>query len=263
MFEAAPALADFRVELNGAELPFYGTPDDEIDVVVDAADCVPRRMAAWDCHKSQHNPKGFSSVMPDGLRQEMAAREAYVLAASRIPLPTGVKDDLLAGLDEAPVEVESSEAQTEALRRELVAARTLLALAENYRRRAIEVSDRRIFETFIDPQQETVHILARALRQAGAGSGKVDADPLGRANRLEIPKQQVEYLRGEVKRAAERYNAQAGYDPARRAVWEELAALGGCAARRAGVKTLTRFRLLCNKHERRLGEQTRTCLAVT
>ena len=70
-----------------------------------------------------------------------------------------------------------------------------------------------------------MHILARALRQAGAGSGKVDADPLGRANRLEIPKQQVEYLRGEVKRAAERYRAQAEYDPARRAVWEELAAL--------------------------------------
>ena len=89
MFEAAPALADFRVELNGAELPFYGTPDDQIDVVVDAADCVPRRMAAWDCHKSQHNPKGFSSVMPDGLRQEMAAREAYVLAAVAHPAAHG------------------------------------------------------------------------------------------------------------------------------------------------------------------------------
>ena len=59
---------------------------------------VERRMAAWDCHRSQHNPKGFSSTMPDGMRREMAANEQYVLAAASIPLPEGVGDDLLAGL---------------------------------------------------------------------------------------------------------------------------------------------------------------------
>ena len=55
-------------------------------------------MAAWECHRSQHNPKGFSATMPDGMRREMAANEQYVLAAARIPLPEGASDDLLAGL---------------------------------------------------------------------------------------------------------------------------------------------------------------------
>jgi mycothiol S-conjugate amidase len=98
MFERAPGLTDFRVELNGELLPFMGTPDSQIDVTMRVEQWVPDRMAAWDCHRSQHNPKGFSSIMPDGLRQEMAANEHYLLTASRLPLPKGVHDDLLAGL---------------------------------------------------------------------------------------------------------------------------------------------------------------------
>jgi LmbE family N-acetylglucosaminyl deacetylase len=225
MFDAAPALADFRVELNGSQLPFHGTPDDQIDVVMEATAHVPRRMAAWDCHKSQHNPKGFSSVMPDGLRQEMAAREAFVLAAERVPLPDGVKDDLLAGLDEPSGETEANEEQVKALRQELVAGRTTLALAEYYRKNAIEPVDRQAFKRFIERQQEILQELARALRQAGAGSGKVEADSLGKVERLEIPKEQRAYLRGEVTRAAERYRALATADPPRRSMWEDLAAL--------------------------------------
>jgi LmbE family N-acetylglucosaminyl deacetylase len=225
MFDAAPALADFRVVLNGTELPFHGTPDDQIDVVVEAAAYVPQRMAAWDCHKSQHNPKGFSSVMPDGLRQEMAAREAYVLAAERVPLPEGVKNDLLAGLDGMTAEPASSADQIETLHRELAAGRTLLALAEHYRKTAIEPADKRRFEAFVDRQQEAVHVLARALRQAGAGSGKVEPGSLGKAGWLEIPAEQNSHLRGEVTRAAARYRALAETDPTRRPVWEELAVL--------------------------------------
>ena len=98
-FEAAPGLKEFRVELNGELVPFYGTPDDEIDVTMRVEAYVERRMAAWDCHRSQHNPKGFSSTMPDGMRREMAANEQYVLAAASIPLPEGTGDDLLAGLE--------------------------------------------------------------------------------------------------------------------------------------------------------------------
>ena len=87
-FEAAPGLKDFRVELNGQLLPFYGTPDDQIDVTMRVEAYVEHRMAAWDCHRSQHNPKGFSSTMPDGMRREMAANEQYVLAAAAVPCPT-------------------------------------------------------------------------------------------------------------------------------------------------------------------------------
>jgi hypothetical protein len=121
----------------------------------------------------------------------------------------------------------------EALRQELVAGRTTLALAEHYRKRAIEPADRRAFEAFVELQQEILQELARALRQAGAGSGKVEADSLGKAERLEIPKEQRAYLRGEVTRAAERYCALAESDLARRSFWKELAALAD--AQRAGL----------------------------
>ena len=98
-FEAAPGLKEFRVELNGQLLPFYGTPDEEIDITMQVEAYVERRMAAWDCHRSQHNPQGFSSTMPDGMRRAMAANEQYVLAAAYVPLPDGAIDDLLAGLE--------------------------------------------------------------------------------------------------------------------------------------------------------------------
>ena len=84
-FEAAPGLKEFRVELNGKLLPFYGTPDDQIDVTMRVGAWVERRMAAWDCHRSQHNPNGFSTTMPDGMREAMAANEQFILAASRSP----------------------------------------------------------------------------------------------------------------------------------------------------------------------------------
>jgi hypothetical protein len=103
-----------------------------------------------------------------------------------------------------------------------VAARTLLALSEHYRKMAIEPADRRIFEAFVDRQQEVVHVLARALRQASAGSGKVEAGALGKAEKLEIPKKQIEYLRGEVKQAVERYRTHMASNRARSALWEEL-----------------------------------------
>ncbi|HEX9114807.1 MAG TPA: PIG-L family deacetylase, partial [Anaerolineae bacterium] len=57
-FDAAPAFASYRVELKGEQLPFYATPDDAIDVVMEVACCVEHREAARECHRSQHNPDG-------------------------------------------------------------------------------------------------------------------------------------------------------------------------------------------------------------
>jgi hypothetical protein len=191
-------------------------------------------MTAWDCHKSQHNPKGFSSVMPDGMRREMAEREAYVLAAARVPLPEGVNDDLLAGLEERPVETPTSnDDQVALLRKELATGRALLALVEHYRKTAIEPAHKQVFVAFEDEQQEIVSILARAVRQAGEGAAKVEPGPPSRAFRLEIPTAQMTYLRGEVTRAVERYRTLASTDPSRRSMWEELAALS--AGQRAAL----------------------------
>jgi LmbE family N-acetylglucosaminyl deacetylase len=94
-FDAAPALAAYRVQLNGQQLPFLGTPDDQIDVMSGLGRSAA---AAWDCHRSQHNPEGAFSQMPEALRRAMAENEHFVLAVARTPLPEGVDDDLLAGL---------------------------------------------------------------------------------------------------------------------------------------------------------------------
>ncbi|MCX7669309.1 MAG: PIG-L family deacetylase [Anaerolineae bacterium] len=185
LFEAAPGLKEFRVELNGDLLPFYGTPDTEIDVTMHVEPWVERRMAAWACHRSQHNPKGFSTVMPDGIRREMAAHEHYILAAARIPLPEGVKDDLLAGLEpetadhDAPVEMPLA-----ALRVELARHRALAEICESYEQTQTDPRLHELYRQLAEGEHEAVYRLARAVRLAGEGTGDIAADADLRAEGL-------------------------------------------------------------------------------
>ena len=235
-FEAAPGLKEFRVELNGELLPFYGTPDDEIDVTMHVEAYVERRMAAWDCHHSQHNPKGFSSTMPDGMRREMAANEQYVLAVASIPLPEGVGDDLLAGLvaAEGHVGAESVDADhaaesLAALRAELIAHRSLVDVCMGYQSRSNEPNLTGFVQHLADGEQEIVYLLARALRRAGEPSGTLEADPKlrTRALRYESTPDRVQYLRTLTEQMVVRCQAQLrrADGPDQKAVWEELTAL--------------------------------------
>ena len=136
---------------------------------------VERRMAAWECHRSQHNPKGFSSTMPDGVRREMAANEQFILAASRVPLPSGVTDDLLAGLD-----VERSVRRKRRLDscpprragRAPCAGRSAANLPEQ--QSGAEAAP--LYRRLADGEQEIIYRLAHALRQAGEPAGAVEAD---------------------------------------------------------------------------------------
>ena len=240
-FEAAPGLKEFRVELNGQLLPFYGTPDDEIDVTMRVEAYVERRMAAWECHRSQHNPKGFSATMPDGMRREMAANEQYVLAAASIPLPEGTGDDLLAGLeagvdasgdaDDAPAPAES----LAALRAELIAHRSLVDVCQSYQSRSNEPNLTGFVQQLADGEQEIVYLLARALRRAGEPSGTLEADPKlrARALRYESTPDRVRYLRTLTEQMVVRCQAQLrrADDPDQKAVWEELTALVQAQAR--------------------------------
>ena len=240
-FEAAPGLKEFRVELNGELLPFYGTPDDEIDVTMHVEAYVERRMAAWDCHRSQHNPKGFSATMPDGMRREMAANEQYVLAAASIPLPEGIGDDLLAGLeagvdasgdaDDAPAPAES----LAALRAELIAHQSLVDVCQSYQSRSNEPNLTGFVQHLADGEQEIVYLLARALRRAGEPSGTLEADPKlrARALRYESTPDRVRYLRTLTEQMVVRCQAQLrrADDPDQKAVWEELTALVQAQAR--------------------------------
>ncbi len=101
-FDAVPGFAEYRVELKGELLPFYSTPDEMVNVTMRVVSWADRRMAAWDCHRSQHNPEGAFATMPDGLRREMAENEHYVLERARVPLPPGLQDDLFTGLERGP-----------------------------------------------------------------------------------------------------------------------------------------------------------------
>ena len=241
-FEAAPGLKEFRVELNGQLLPFHGTPDDEIDVTMRVAAYVERRLAAWDCHRSQHNPKGFSSTMPDGMRREMAANEQYVLAAAHVPLPDGAIDDLLAGLEAGSssdgVAADGAAAAAEslaALRAELIAHRSLVDVCLGYQSRSIEPNLTSFVQHLADGEQEIVYLLARALRLAGEPSGTLEADPKLRAKalRYESTPDRVQYLRTLTEQIVVRCQAQLrrATDPDQKAVWEELVGLVQAQAR--------------------------------
>ena len=243
-FEAAPGLKEFRVELNGQLLPFYGTPDDEIDVTMRVEAYVERRLAAWDCHRSQHNPKGFSSTMPDGMRREMAANEQFVLAAAYVPLPGGAGDDLLAGLEagthEDGADADHAAAAAESLaplRAELIAHRSLADICQGYQSRSNEPNLTGFVQHLADGEQEIVYLLARTLRLAGEPSGTLEADPKVRAKalRYESTPDRVQFLRSLTEQMAVRCQSQVrrANDPAQKAVWEELVGLVQAQARAA------------------------------
>ena len=226
-FERAPGLADFRVQLNGQQLPFFGTPDAEIDVSMRVAPWMARRMAAWDCHKSQHNPKGFTSSMSDAMRQEMAANEHFVLAAGR-PLPEGVHDDLFAGLTDQPADVEATPAAIAALGDELARHRALVALCQEYQLNQPEAKFAQLVRRLADGEHEMIYRLSRALRDAGAAAGAIEMDArlhLAGRRRDSTP-QRVAFLRNLTAETVSRCQAQAGQAaPQQKAAWEELITL--------------------------------------
>jgi len=259
-FERAPGLTDFRVELNGKLLPFMGTPDADIDVVMHVEPWMSRRMAAWDCHRSQHNPKGFTSVMPDGLRHEMAAHEHFLLAAG-VPLPAGVLDDLFAGIEEGDTfmvrrpsperdssqednenaPLEAPEAGEEAVPTEFV--RLLLAeltrhvtLAEVlriYQHDPRETKQVNLYHELGAGEQEIIYRLARTLRRLGATAGKAEADvaSIREARRRERPEPRREYLLNRMEVAYNRLqdNSRSAMSAEERDTWEELAVLAKSA----------------------------------
>jgi LmbE family N-acetylglucosaminyl deacetylase len=182
-FDAAPAFAAYRVQLNGQQLPFLGTPDDQIDVVMRVAPWAERRMAAWDCHRSQHNPDGAFAQMPEALRRSMAENEHFVLAVARAPLPDGVADpkgvadDLLAGLADETPQMRAASPDVETLRRELASRRAYLTVCEGYLKNVVDPGFAQALEQYADLEQDIIHLLARALRLAGGPTGEIAPDP--------------------------------------------------------------------------------------
>lgn len=245
IFERAPGLADFRVELNGELLPFYGTPDAEIAVTMQVGAWVPRRMAAWDCHRSQHNPNGFSQTMPDGVREDMAANEHFLLAAAHVPLPEGVHDDLLAGLTPAEPPADGSAGETAddaaaepqarptpgylaALREELSAHLALTEMARRYLATLPEQKYATLLRRVADDSQEITYWLARALRVAGDAAGAVTPDERIRRQgaRQQAVDDQLRFLRFHMEQSVRHFERYVGAaeDAGQRHLWQALAA---------------------------------------
>ena len=229
IFEKSPGLADFRVELNGELLPFYATPDDEIDVIMHVEPWVERRMAAWECHRSQHNPKGFSATMPDGVRREMAANEHYLLAAARVPLPDGVTDDLLAGLATAVEDPQVFDGLAEsaaALRAELTVHLALAEVCQAYLRNGTEPKQLDTYRRLADGEQEMIHRLAHFLRVAGEPAGAIEADARvsSKGKHQESALDRLSFLLSAFERSTARCQSRvkAAATSDQRAVWEEL-----------------------------------------
>lgn len=248
-FDRAPALADFRVSLNGQLLPFMGTPDAEIDVLMQVDQWVPRRMAAWDCHRSQHNPNGFTTAMPDDVRQDMAAKEHFMLIAG-VPLPPGVNDDLFAGLAEedtfivepapeaaAPeadvpdpaIARESAGEQAQKLRTEAMHHITLAEVLRIYQHDPREPKQAKLYQKLNQTEQEVIYRIARALRRVDAAAGKVEPNinTLRTARRLDQPESRRGFLLGQFEAAHTRLkgNAEAAIDGEEAAAWQELVVL--------------------------------------
>jgi mycothiol S-conjugate amidase len=176
-FDAAPAFAAYRVQLNGQQLPFLATPDDQIDVVMRVAPCAERRMAAWDCHRSQHTPDSAFSQMPAELRQAMAENEHFVLAAARAPLPDDVDDDLLAGLAAETPQTTAAALDMDTLRGELASRRAYLTVCDGYLKNVIDPRFAEVLQQYVEQEQEIIYLLARALRLAGEPAAEIATDP--------------------------------------------------------------------------------------
>ncbi len=255
-FDQAPEFAAARVELNGQLLPFVPTPDEAIDVTMHVEAEAPRRLAAWDCHRSQHNPQGAFVFMPADLRQMQAENEYFVLVAARAPLPAGVDNDLIAGLEDGVTldgltgpEGLADEPQGEAgqldliarLRSSLGARRGYLAVYEEYLRQNPKPDLQALLHSLADTEQEILYLLAGALRRAGEPPTKVEPDgrPLAQALTCLDLWSRWQCLRVSAVHAARLYAARAAAttDDSERELWGELQKLAGEQV--DAIKTLT------------------------
>lgn len=179
-FRKAPEFAEYRVQLDGDQLPFIATPDEEIGAVLDVAAWAERRVAGWDCHISQHNPHGAFSQVPNDVAQDYRTREYLQLIAHRLGSLPEREADLFEGLGAAAtpgVEVQAPEAEpslptgkarailVERLFEGLRATRASLLLYRDYRKRARQDDFVGLLDMLADEVQESIAEMSSILRR--------------------------------------------------------------------------------------------------
>ena len=203
-FLQAPEFAEYRVQLNGDQLPFVATPDEDVSTVLDVAAWADRRVAGWECHQSQHNPNGAFSQVPDEVQQDFRSREYLQLIAHRLADNPSPETDLFAGMvpdteikSNKPesdvldgmnpgIQIEQDEPETPALRgkaADALAMRLLDAVRSNsthvllyqeYRKRSRQEDVIALLDMLIDGSQEAI-----ALSKPNAAALESQSDACG------------------------------------------------------------------------------------
>lgn len=228
-FESSPAFAEFRISLNGEQLRFFSTPDDEITAVMDVAAWAERRVAGWDCHKSQHNPDGMFSQVSDEVQRAFVSREYVQLLAHRLPVAPQRESDLFAGLDAASAPagapVDSGDIAGR-LMAGLRARRGYLTIYEHYLRLRPKPEFAALLRTLVDDTQDATALLSSALRrmdhsplQAGTHE-KLLAQGMGRRGTLS----KLNFMLVGMEKSLQWYASQLahGDPPEIHAIWQVL-----------------------------------------
>lgn len=99
-FDLVPGFRDYRVQLNGQALPFQADPPEHIHCSIDTSAWVDARLAGWQCHRSQHNPNGLFSALPEAVQRLVYSHEHLRLFAHHLPADLPPHDSLEAGLSD-------------------------------------------------------------------------------------------------------------------------------------------------------------------
>lgn len=224
-FLQAPEFAEYRVQLNGDQLPFVATPDEDVSTVLDVAAWADRRVAGWECHQSQHNPNGAFSQVPDEVQQDFRSREYLQLIAHRLadnPSPeTDLFDSIVPDTEigdhdpevdvlettDSSIQLEQDEPEKPVIRgkaADALAARLLDAVRSNsthvllyqeYRKRSRKEDVIALLDVLIDGSQEAIALISPVLRRlnrspmrAGINENTLaqGASRKGTANRLDF-----------------------------------------------------------------------------
>lgn len=100
VFELIPGFENYRVQLNGASLPFVADPPEHIHCQIDCKDFVEQRIRAWQCHLSQHNPNGTFSTLTPEQQKRIFHTEYFRLLAHHLPSEPAPHTTLTAGLNQ-------------------------------------------------------------------------------------------------------------------------------------------------------------------
>lgn len=167
-FESSPAFAEFRISLNGEQLRFFSTPDDEITAVMDVAAWSEKRVAGWECHKSQHNPDGMFSQVSEEVQRAFVSREYLQLLAHRLAGTPPRETDLFAELDTgdepAGVSVDIDDLAARLLAG-LRARRGYLTIYQHYLRHRPKPEFVDLLQLLVDDTQDATAQLSSALRR--------------------------------------------------------------------------------------------------